>query len=44
VRQGMSTDKGIEIFGNIAKGDTLVSRATDEKKPGSSAYWKMVKQ
>lgn len=41
VRQGMSTDKGIEIFGNITNGDTLVSRATDERKPGSLAYWKL---
>ncbi len=40
VRQGMSTDKGIEIFGDIKNGDTLVSRATDERKPGSTAYWK----
>ncbi len=40
VRQGMSTDKGIEIFGNINNGDTLVGRATDERKPGSVAYWK----
>jgi len=43
VRQGMSTDKGIEIFGNLANGDTLVNRATDETKSGSIAYWKLVK-
>ena len=43
VRQGMSTDKGIEVFGNINKGDTLVSRATDERKPGTSAYWKVIR-
>ncbi len=43
VRQGMSTDKGIEIFGNINNGDTLVSRATDERKSGTVAYWKMMK-
>lgn len=43
VRQGMSTDKGIEIFGNISNGDTLVGRASDERKPGSIAYWKLVK-
>ena len=41
VRQGMSTDKGIEVFGNINNGDTLVSRATDERKAGSIAYWKL---
>jgi membrane fusion protein, multidrug efflux system len=41
VRQGLSTDKGIEIFGNMQNGDTLVSRSTDERKPGSVAYWKL---
>lgn len=43
VRQGMSTEKGIEIFGEIKNGDTLVVRATDERKPGSDGYWKMTK-
>lgn len=42
VRQGISTDKGIEIFGNVINGDTLLMRATDERKPGSVAYWKIV--
>jgi len=41
VRQGLSTEKGIEIFGNLANNDTLVTRATDERKPGSTAYWKV---
>ncbi|GGI23375.1 efflux RND transporter periplasmic adaptor subunit [Pedobacter mendelii] len=41
VRQGMSTEKGIEIFGEIQDGDTLVVRATDERKSGSDAYWKV---
>jgi membrane fusion protein, multidrug efflux system len=41
VRQGMSTEKGIEIFGNLSNGDTLAVRATDERKPGSTAYWKV---
>ncbi len=41
VRQGMSTDKGSEVFGNINNGDTLVMRATDERKAGSIAYWKL---
>jgi hypothetical protein len=41
VRQGMSTEKGIEIFGNLRNGDTLVVRATDERKTGSVAYWKV---
>lgn len=43
VRQGMSTEKGIEIFGNLSNGDTLVVRATDERKPGSMAFWKPAK-
>jgi membrane fusion protein (multidrug efflux system) len=41
VRPGMSTDKGIEVFGNLGNGDTLVSRATDERKAGTLAYWKL---
>lgn len=41
VRQGMSTDKGIEIFGHLANKDTIVIRATDERKPGSNAFWKV---
>jgi multidrug efflux pump subunit AcrA (membrane-fusion protein) len=43
VRQGMSTEKGIEIFGNLANGDTLQLRATDERKPGTSGYWKVTR-
>ena len=41
VRQGMSTDKGIEVFGELNNNDTLVIRATDERKPGSTAFWKI---
>lgn len=40
VRQGMSTDKGIEVFGGLSNNDTLVVRGTDERKPGSTAFWK----
>jgi len=43
IRQGMSTDSGMEIFGNLINGDTLAARATDERKPGSTAYWKIAK-
>jgi membrane fusion protein (multidrug efflux system) len=43
VRQGMSTDKGIEVFGDLRNNDTLVVRATDERKPGSTAYWRLTK-
>jgi len=41
VRQGMSTDKGIEVFGELNNNDTLVVRASDERKPGSTAWWKV---
>ncbi|OQP42789.1 hypothetical protein A4H97_11545 [Niastella yeongjuensis] len=41
VRSGMSTDKGQEVFGDLNNGDTLVVRATDERKPGSTAWWKV---
>jgi RND family efflux transporter MFP subunit len=41
VRQGMTTDAGIEVFGNLATGDTLLVKATDERKPGTKAYWKL---
>lgn len=43
VRQGMTTDAGIEVFGNIAAGDTLLVKATDERKPETTAYWKVKK-
>ncbi|MEC5146304.1 efflux RND transporter periplasmic adaptor subunit [Chitinophaga sp. 212800010-3] len=39
VRQGMTIDAGVEIFGNITVGDTLVKKATDERKPGSTGLW-----
>ena len=41
VRQGMTTDAGVEVFGDLKAGDTLVVKATDERKPGTSAYWKL---
>jgi membrane fusion protein (multidrug efflux system) len=41
VRQGMSTDKGLEVFGDLNNGDTLIVRATDERKSGSTAWWKV---
>lgn len=41
VRQGMTTDAGVEVFGNLASGDTLLVKATDERKPGTQAYWKV---
>ena len=44
VRQGFSTDKGMEIFGNLHEGDTLVLKATDERAQGTTAYWQVTKQ
>jgi membrane fusion protein (multidrug efflux system) len=41
VRQGINTDSGIEIFGNLKAGDTLLVKATDERKPGSKGFWKV---
>ncbi|SEW45689.1 RND family efflux transporter, MFP subunit [Chitinophaga sp. YR573] len=43
VRQGITNDTGIEVFGELRQGDTLLVKATDERKPGSSAYWKVRK-
>lgn len=41
VRQGMTTDAGIEVFGDLHAGDTLAVKATDELKPGTRAIWKL---
>ncbi|MDR3711442.1 MAG: efflux RND transporter periplasmic adaptor subunit [Puia sp.] len=41
IRQGMTTDAGIEVFGDLKTGDTLLMKATDERKPGTQAYWKL---
>jgi hypothetical protein len=41
IRQGLSTEKGIEVFSTLQAGDTLVTRASDERKQGSTAYWKI---
>lgn len=43
VRQGMTTDAGVEVFGELHPGDTLLTKATDERKPGATAYWKFNK-
>ena len=42
VRQGLTTDAGIEIFGDLHTGDTLLLKASDERKTGSESYWKLV--
>ncbi len=41
VRQGITIDAGVEIFGEVAPGDTIVKKATDERKPGTTAFWKV---
>lgn len=41
IRQGMTTDAGVEVFGKLAAGDTLLVKSTDERKPGTTAYWKL---
>jgi len=41
IGQGIVTDKGTEVFGKLTTGDTLLVKATDERKPGTSAYWKV---
>lgn len=41
VRQGMSLDKGVEIFAPLQEGDTLAFRASDEIKQKTKAVWKV---
>jgi RND family efflux transporter MFP subunit len=41
VRTGISMDGGMEVFGDLQQGDTLVLRASDERKAGTSAVWKL---
>ena len=41
VRNGISQDNKVEIFGNLSEGDTLMLRATDELKPGTKLIGKM---
>jgi len=43
VRPGMTTDNGVEVFGDLHPGDTLLTKATDERKPGATAYWKVAR-
>jgi len=42
VRQGLTTEAGIEVFGDLRSGDTVLIKSTDERKPGSRAFWKVV--
>ncbi|HEX9508989.1 MAG TPA: efflux RND transporter periplasmic adaptor subunit [Puia sp.] len=41
VRQGITTDSGVEVFGKLTAGDTLLVKSTDERKPGTTAYWRL---
>lgn len=43
VRQGLTTDAGVEVFGELHQGDTLLLKASDERKPGSVSYWKLIR-
>jgi membrane fusion protein, multidrug efflux system len=43
VKNGISQDDKIEIFGNVSEGDTLLVSATDEIKPGTKLTAKMKK-
>jgi RND family efflux transporter MFP subunit len=36
VSQGISLDNGVEIFGELDEGDTLLSRGSEEIKPGTT--------
>lgn len=36
VRQGISMENGIEVFGDLNEGDTLLVRGSDEIKPGTT--------
>lgn len=40
VRNGLNTGDKIEIFGNLAEGDTVLIKATDEIKPGTKLLLK----
>ena len=41
VKNGISQDNKVEVFGNLSEGDTLLVRATDEIKPGTKLIGKM---
>ncbi len=36
VKEGIDTGYGVEIFGNLKEGDTLLSRGSEELKPGTT--------
>ncbi len=41
VKEGISNDSGVEIYGNLTNGDTLVYKAKDEIRSGYRAIWKV---
>ena len=41
INQGINTDSGVEIFGDLKAGDTLVLKSTDERKSGTKGFWKV---
>jgi membrane fusion protein (multidrug efflux system) len=44
VKNGISQDNKVEIFGNLSEGDTLLVRATDEIKPGTKLIGRLNKK
>jgi hypothetical protein len=44
VGQGIAIDKGVEIFGGLQAGETLLVNAGDERKPGTHAFRKVQRQ
>lgn len=41
VREGISTEDGVEVFGNLKEGEILLSRASEELKPGTPLTTKL---
>jgi membrane fusion protein, multidrug efflux system len=44
VKNGISQDNKVEIFGNLSEGDTLIVRGTDEIKPGTKLIGRLNKK
>ena len=41
VKTGVTSDDLIEVFGDLHEGDQVVSRGTDELKPGTTVQAKL---
>jgi hypothetical protein len=44
VSEGIDTGNGIEIFGNLNIGDTLLARGSEELKPGTTINIKIIEK